>query len=372
MAEDKYLKEYMDYLHIHGAGEDKIFDVENGNISEFEKSIITTVSDSIIELLKKMSMSRELDPIINVYCMDNDDVNAFCFVVNKHYYIGMNSGTYIELLKRTELLADYIVNDGNLGYCVEDVGSLQASIWIYAFKLILTHEYMHIILGHCDFTCGSESFLWERTPKAESPNNNYKPNKERQALEMFADEFASIDAATQIMYFADGSVENIKKELLKYYLAVMLVFSIFDDEGDGQFDNHPRLGVRLHYITATVDDIIYKHLDKPADEASELLEEINSVIEDFMDIIKVVPDVFSYDIVKALGVSEVDKDYIELYNIASDVVKQTNSYAIYPLEEFEKKAETYLISVNEERRILKDAAVQGLSYEETRRKILNN
>ena len=85
---------------------------------------------------------------------------------------------------------------------------------------------------------------------------------------------------------------------------------------------------------ATVDDTIVKGLEYPDPEIQ--LEKIDEVIDVFMEVAQEFPRLFAYDIVTELGVNEFDKEYINLYNAASDVVKITNLRAIYPVNEFDK------------------------------------
>lgn len=120
--------------------------------------------------------------------------------------------------------------------------------------MIVAHEYMHIILGHCDTICAERAFLWENDDGEEEPAGTLDVI-DLQAIEMFADEFSAIDAAWQIMMKED--VESIQYELLNYYLAVLLVFSIFHNYSGNDL-THPKLGIRLHSIIATVDDTIEK------------------------------------------------------------------------------------------------------------------
>ena len=362
-----YEKEFLDYLHANGMSDVNIFDVDKADCTLFEKQLISVVTSKINELLAKMSSIRNISPLIHVFCIADNIVNAFCFVKNNNYYIGIHSGTYIELMVRTERLANYIVNNGLSGYSLENATELQASLWIYAFKMILAHEYMHLILGHCDIRTISESFLWERDSEFSFQKENSRANRDQQALEMFADEFASMDMALQIVDHSDGSISEIKKELLKYYMAILLVFSIFEDDIPEEKRKHPRLGVRLHYITAAVDDAIYKGLNKPNAEATILLEEIDSVIDEFMSIIRRFSDLFTYDIVASLGGDYIEQEYIDLYNLASDLVKETNRYALFPIREFEKVDSAILVDLSGEKNLLKELAEKGRTYNEARR-----
>ena len=54
--------------------------------------------------------------------------------------------------------------------------------------MILVHEYMHIILGHCDTICTERAFLWENDDIKENPLGTFN-TLSLQAIEMFADQF---------------------------------------------------------------------------------------------------------------------------------------------------------------------------------------
>lgn len=359
MEENIYKTEFLEYLNKNKKGHHIIFDEDDSEYSSFENELIHSVSDIVDSLIEKMSEGRGVSPEIHVFCVKDEIVNAFCFVANRHYYIGIHSATYVELIRRTQILSDYLVKNEQWKYYQNKSASdVQALLWTYAFKMIVAHEYMHIILGHCDTICAERAFLWENDSGEEEPSGTLNVF-DLQAIEMFADEFSAIDAAWQIMMKED--VESIKYELLNYYLAVLLVFSIFHNYC-GHDLTHPKLGIRLHSIIATVDDTIAKGLDVPDPEVQ--IEKIDTVIDVFMEVAQQFPRLFAYDIVTELGVDDFDKEYIDLYNVAADVVKITNLRALYPINEFEKMDQSILELLDWERDILWNAQQNGMSYEE--------
>ena len=362
MEENFFENEFLEYLNKNTNGNYKIFDESKSEYTFFENELIRSISDMVKDLVNKMSEGRGILPDIHVFCVENELVNAFCFVTNNRYYIGIHSATYIELIRRTQILADYLVLNSYWRYYKnKEVVEVQALLWTYAFKMILAHEYMHVILGHCDTICADMAFMWENDSIEKEKMSDNIPIIDLQAMEMFADEFSAIDAAWQILSIDREDIEKIKYDLLNYYLAVLLVFSIFDDY-NGNGGTHPKLGIRLHSIISTVDDTIIKGLNVPAPESQ--MEKIDVVIDTFMEIVQQFPRLFSYDIVTELGVEDFDKEYIELYNAAADIVKITNLNAVYPINEFEKMDESTLEQLEVEREILWKAQQNGLSYEE--------
>lgn len=362
MEKDIYKHEFLEYLNSNKSGNNIIFDEANSEYSPFENELIHSVSVIVDNLIEKMSEGRGISPEIHVFCVKDEIVNAFCFVTNKHYYIGIHSATYVELIRRTQILSDYLVSNEHLSYYQnKNVSDVQALLWTYAFKMILVHEYMHIILGHCDTICAERAFLWENEDGEERLAGTLNVIA-LQAIEMFADEFSAIDAAWQIM-MKEEDIESIKYDLLNYYLAVLLVFSIFHNYSVNDI-THPKLGIRLHSIMAAVDDTIVKGLGVTDAEAQ--IEKIDTVIDVFMEVAQQFPRLFAYDIVTELGMGEFDKEYIDLYNAAADVVKTTNSRAIYPIDEFEKMDQSTLELLNWERDFLQNAQQSGMSYEEAR------
>lgn len=358
MEENIYRTEFLEYLDKNKKGSHIIFDKVDSEYSPCENELIHSVSDMVDNLIEKMSEGRRISPEIHVFCVKDDIVNAFCFVTNKHYYIGIHSATYVELIRRTQILSNYLVQNEHWEYYKnKSVSDVQALLWTYAFKMIVAHEYMHIILGHCDTICTERAFLWENDDGEELAGT--LDIADLQAIEMFADQFSAIDAAWQIMMKKD--VESIKYELLNYYLAVLLIFSIFHNYSGNDL-THPKLGIRLHSIIATVDDTIVKGLDVPDPEVQ--IEKIDTVIDVFMEVAQQFPRLFAYDIVTDLGVDDFDKEYIALYNVAADVVKITNLKALYPINEFEKMDQSILELLDWERDILWTAQQNGMSYEE--------
>lgn len=356
--ENIYRHEFLKYLNDNKKTNYTIFDNSISEYSNFENELIHNVMDMVDELIEKMSEGRGISPDIHVFCVKDEIVNAFCFVTNKHYYIGIHSATYVELIRRTQILSVYLVRKGHWEYYQnKEESEVQALLWTYAFKMILAHEYMHIILGHCDTICEKGAFLWENNFDEETSGT--LDVMSMQAIELFADEFSAMDAAWQITMKKD--IDSIKYALLNYYLAVLLVFSIFNNYS-GTDITHPKLGIRLHSIMSTVDDTIVKGLDYPDPEVQ--IEKIDTVIDVFMEVVQQFPRLFAYDIVTELGVDEFDKEYIDLYNAAADVVRITNLRAIYPVNEFDKMDYSTFELLTWEREVLWEAQQNGMSYEE--------
>lgn len=363
-----YQDEFLEYLNKNTKGRHIIFDEANSDYFPFENELIHSVSDMVTDLIDKMSEGRGISPEIHVFCVKNEIVNAFCFVTNERYYIGIHSATYVELIRRTQILAGFLAQNEQWEYYRnKNIADVQALLWTYAFKMILAHEYMHIILGHCDTICAEIAFLWENGDIEERKPTGAINIIGLQAMEMFADEFSAIDAAWQIL-LKEEEVQSIKYELLNYYLAILLVFSIFDNYR-GNDRTHPRLGIRLHSIIATIDDTLVKRLNVPDPEVQ--IEKIDTIIDVFMEIAQQFPRLFSYDIVTELGVDDFDKEYIDLYNAAADVVKITNLKAVYPIDEFEKMDQSTLELLDWERDVLWTAQQNGMSYEEACEMIVN-
>lgn len=361
-AQFDYKSEFLNYIKENSNDCNELYNPENSNYSLFEKKLIKNVNSEIDELLYKMSEPRGISPDIHVYCVNSEDVNAFCFVINNHYYIGVTSGTYVKLIRKTQALSEYLVKEHKLKlYDDKTDCEIQALLWLYSFKMILIHEYMHIILGHCDTVCAERMFLREIDNSADYKLSEYIFGiKEMQAIEMFADDFSAIDAAWQVMYLAND-IADIRYRLLIYYFSILLVFSIFEQYGEEDI-THPKLSMRFHSMIASVNEIIIQ--DSDIEKTKDDIEQIEKVIEDFMEIIKLYPELFSYGIVTDFDRKEFDDYYLDLYNIASEVVKITNKKAILPANEFEKMDKSVLEELELERDILWYASENGLSYEE--------
>lgn len=356
-----FRNEFLDYLNKNHMGSYALYDEKESQYSTFEKELIGNVTHMAEELIQKMSEGRGISPEIHLFCVKNELVNAFCFVTSKRYYIGIHSATYIELIRRTQILADYLIQNEELEYYRgKEATDVQALLWTYAFKMILSHEYMHIILGHCDVICSEKAFLWENNVAEDFSLYQQLNLTDLKAVELLADEFAAMDIAWQVLSRTE-TIDEIKYELLNYYLAVMLVFSIFHNYGAAE-ETHPKLGIRLHSIISTVDDTIVKGLEVPYPQME--IEKIDTVIDVFMEIIQQFPRLLFYDIITELGVEDFDRQYLKLYNAAADLVKWTNRKAIYPINEFEKMNESILEVLDMERDVLWNAQKNGLSYED--------
>ena len=88
-----------------------------------------------------------------------------------------------------------------------------------------------------------------------------------------------------------------------------------------------------------------------------------------MEITKQFPELFAYDIVTDMAIEDIDKEFMELYNTASDIVKITNQQAIYPIDEFAKMEQNTIESLNQEREILWYATQIGINFDEACRLI---
>ena len=357
MTDFNYKSEFLSYLKRYGIKKE-ILDIDNSSYSYYHKQLIKIVDKQIADLLSKMSESREINISIHVYCMDDDTVNAFCFITNQHYYIGINSGVYIKLIENTQVLSECIIDKGYLNFTINDSTELQVMLWTFAFKMILSHEYMHIILGHYDWSCKTRSFLWEH-----SDNADMDKYCQLQALEMLADEFACMDLMSQAIYYAENSVDELKKNVILYYLSILLTFSVFEEKRNDKKTDHPHLSVRWHYISSVVDDILYKHFSQ-RDEQSLTSLEVDEVIMDYMQIIQALPELFKYDIVAQLSMAEIDKEYISIFNAAADIIPQTNKEAIYPIKELEKKSESMWMNKFNAIDEFVDLIQNGKTYEE--------
>ena len=358
MVDFDYKSEFLSYLKQYGIKKE-ILDIGNSNYSDFHKELIKIVNEQVDELIYMMSYSRGIDVPIHIYCIDDDTVNAFCFITNNHYYIGIHSGVYIKLIERAQALSKHIIDKRYLNYTIKDDIELQVTLWIFSFRMILSHEYMHIILGHCDWTCQTNSFLWEHS--IDNNTNNYR---QRQALEMLADEFACMDLMNQAIYYAKNSVDAIKKNIVLYYLSILLTFSVFEENRNNKITDHPHLSVRWHYISSVVDSILYSYFSQSNEQSSNSLEEVDEVVMDYMQIIQDFPDLFKYDIVAELSMAEVDKEYISIFNTAADIIPQTNKNAIYPIEETEKKSEDMWINIFNAKDEFIDLIQNGKTYEQ--------
>lgn len=209
MEENFFENEFLEYLNKNTNGNYKIFDESKSEYTFFENELIRSISDMVKDLVNKMSEGRGILPDIHVFCVENELVNAFCFVTNNRYYIGIHSATYIELIRRTQILADYLVLNSYWGYYKnKEVVEVQALLWTYAFKMILAHEYMHVILGHCDTICADMAFMWENDSIEKEKMSDNIPIIDLQAMEMFADEFSAIDAAWQILSIDREDIEK--------------------------------------------------------------------------------------------------------------------------------------------------------------------
>lgn len=111
-----YKSEFLEYLKQNGLGYQSIFAEENSKYSQLENSLITNISQSIPILIERMSEGRNISVPIHVFCIEKEEVNAFCFKTNQQYYIGIYSATYVELIRRIQTLAEYLIQNSQWEY----------------------------------------------------------------------------------------------------------------------------------------------------------------------------------------------------------------------------------------------------------------
>ena len=81
MEENIYRTEFLEYLDKNKKGSHIIFDEADSDYSSFENELIHSISDMIDNLIGKMSEGRGISPEIHVFCVKDEIVNAFCFVL---------------------------------------------------------------------------------------------------------------------------------------------------------------------------------------------------------------------------------------------------------------------------------------------------
>lgn len=356
-----YKNEFLEYLNCNNLNHYKLYSEPLPNYTTIENGLIRAINREPEALITKMSESRGINPSIHVFCVQDETVDAFCFKVDWRYYIGIHTGTYVQLIRKCNIVADFLINQSGL-YRYKDKQKirLQSVLWNYAFKMMLKHEYMHIILGHCDAMAKQSHFLWENSSQVGKIKECIYDHIDLQAFEMFADIFAVRDEIEQMMAFSKGNIEEIQYSLLSYYVSIILVYSLFAQD-ECEDTCHPAPGVRLYYSMAEVDDTILFYL---GDNAYEKLEEIDMVVDELLYIIETLPQVLSPELLYTFKENKIDRLHLQLFNRAADIVKEINSMAIYPIEEFGKLDAKIIAQRNREREFIKFATQNDYEYDQ--------
>lgn len=351
MEEKNYIDEFLQYLGWDTQrGKDLIFIDGFSNLSDEKNKLIKKLMDLSPIYLKQASKNREINIDIHLYCVKSDAVDAFCFKTNNHYYIGIHSAVFTELLKRSKDLSALIENNDQitLSESITEKGSLARWLIVYSYRIILMHEYMHIVLGHCEYVCEFYRLMWEIGNAEEDRKTDKKhiTYTDKKTLEMLADECAAMDTAIQLLQKQEN-ISEMKEHLLIYYLGIVMFFSIFNTVGSNTYD-HPGFGFRFNCITIMMDDIFLRNIK--TEDPDKYVYEIDSVIDDLVQIIDYYPDFLNLKLLSYLRTNDFEEEYFSLYNTASKLINTTNKYAKFKLNEFNamSKEEFYKYEVEKQ------------------------
>jgi len=329
MHKDKYyIDEFANYMQWNNEQKQN-FIFQNGfsELTDEENKVIKKLLELSDVLINEFSKFRNIDVNIHVYCIKGDILDALCFKANQHYYIAIYSALFKALLDRSRKLAKYILNHNELDLLrKKDKDFIAVQLLMYTYRLILMHEYMHIVLGHCDYVCENSNFLYE---VGKENNENVKDISltEKKALEMLADECACIDIGIKLLQYDNTS--KMKEHLLLFYLGETMFFSIFQSNYNNSED-HPDFAFRFNSIAIMMDDIFIRNLD--VDNSEAFVYDLDSVIDDLVQIITDCPSVLNIDLLRYLITTDFEREYFKLYNAAVSVVGITNKYAVYKLD----------------------------------------
>jgi hypothetical protein len=303
-----------------------IFSERFDDLTNEENETINTLLERSETLISEFSKPRGIDIDVHIYCIKGSITNAFCFKTNNHYYISIYSGLFKTLLDRSKRVADYILNDSELllpykqNYIID-------LLLMSAYKSILMHEYMHIVLGHCDYVCQHLKFLYE-VDKENDKKDSCITLEEKKAIEMLADECSCIIVGTQVID-KQNSISKMKEILLIFYLSEIMLFSAFESDNNSSID-HPVFAFRFNSIAIMLDDFLTRNIS--VDNPDDFIFDLDSVIDDLVSIIKACPDVLSINMLKYLIGDDFEKEYFELYNVAASLIEITNEFAAYKLD----------------------------------------
>lgn len=327
---DFYIKEFADYMEWDSNQiRDLVFFNGFPCLSNEENDLIKELMKISPNLLDKFSTPRDINVNIHIYCVKGNLVDAFCFKTNDHYYIGIYSEVFKKILKQSKDLSSSIMSNADVASCFNmGNNSLAARLTLCTFQMVLMHEYMHIVLGHCDLVCKSCKFMWEIGNSVEYTEQISLSLSEQRAMEMLADECSSMSEGIKLLQNCNN-IEKIKEELLIFYLGTVMFFSLFPTNGVSTA-THPCFEFRFNSMAIMIDDVLLRNLN--VEDPEGFVEEVDAVIDDLVRIIKISPDILNMDLLSYLVSNAFETEYFTLYNAAFELLKHSNQYARYKLD----------------------------------------
>lgn len=338
MNYDSYFSEYLNRHHMTV----EFYDPTTSNDSDFMNKIIEILTGSFEQLYQQMSRIREIETAkIHTKCISKNEINAFCFwhPEQEFYGVAITSATYIKLYKQLSTFAHntYLKNIKYLNSISPD--ELKKRLFNYAIQFISKHEYMHIVLGHCRLTqnkgfgfCLGEHAL---------TGNGKKNNLYFQAMERLADSYAVTDSIAQLLVSSNYKIEEIKTNLLIYYLSILHIFSLFyaDEDYDWKSPNilddllttdHPATSMRFYCIAETIDGVLLSHYEKEGiNNAKNIVNDIDQIINTVFEISKRFHGSFQIDLVYPSYSLSGMRYNVRLFNAMSSVISDCESVALF-------------------------------------------
>ena len=212
-------------------------------------------SDTLCELSKDVAFE-------GIFVYENMDINAVAFKEMGAYGIAFSNGFFIRLQKWLNLWVKSPKMDDvtKIEKSAQDI--FVGNMFCMIIMFVVTHEYYHILNGHCDIPENQSHFIQEKVQIVE------EDTLFSQSLEYDADFCASCFCASFIMQLNCTDMERINM-LYSFVLGLYNIFILFSKADAEDFDefmkddltlfDHPHAGVRFVYCSVAVAGIVINH-----------------------------------------------------------------------------------------------------------------
>lgn len=302
------------YLDLHSdEGKTLLREIENlrRKVNDYykpRKALFITQTGVENKMLKNLNIdANKYHPYVNLYAVDNKEINAFASKIEDDYFIGI----YIGVIQKLDGYIKEFVEDEafekvpEIGKC--DPRTILKTLTNNCIEFLLFHEFFHIMNGHCDlmneYGC---SELFETNSSCE------KNGMVRQTLEFDADCCAIASIVNEYFRSSFSIIESMERTygltgrpnlnstvqfitgllVSTYILNHLLNSKIYIDsnitEEKLEQMTHPLPGIRLQYIWANIGTILLDNNIYDKNETNEIMDRALNVgmafIKQFNDI----------------------------------------------------------------------------------------
>lgn len=196
---------------------------------------------------------------VRVYGYADRQINAMTIKNGGSYKIAISTGTLIRFLQWYKMWFQAPSMKALFQGEQDSADMLIDKLYKSSIAYITSHEFFHVMNGHCDIPENEEHFMSEKANVSSEEQHFFN-----QVLEFDADRAASKSCVYLLL--KDSSPVNLATEIGLLSFSLYNVFLVFQDESKANFDDymkyvfynkdHPYDGIRFSYSFSFIVDIL--------------------------------------------------------------------------------------------------------------------